>query len=113
MKNCLTYALSTWHRDGGYLLVRRSLAARMFGIRSRWHPVMWVPHFLHMSREGVITQYVPTEETVAEHQGHLLSFWLGLWHFDGRVITGDFECRLHWRRARGEDPRVPTLSCEA
>lgn len=110
MKNCLTYAFRTWVREGGYLLCRRSMAGAKFGIRSKWHPVSWVPHFLHMSREGVITQYVPTEAQVEEHAGDLFKFWLALWHFDGRVITGDFECRATWRQEHGEDERIPTLA---
>jgi hypothetical protein len=93
--------------------MRRSMAAKHFGIRSKWHPVMWVPHFLHMSKDGVITQYVPTPETVAEHTGSVWRFWMDLWHFEGRIVTGDFECVQAWkygvpdRRDRDEDDRLP------
>lgn len=96
MKNRLSYAFGKWRRDGGYIIVRRSLAASKFGIRSRWHPVYWVPHFLHMSKEGTITQYVPSERKVEEHQGNVWRFWLDLWHFEGCVVVGDFECRTVW-----------------
>lgn len=102
MKNCLSYAWGKLRAEGGYLMVRRSLAAKHFGIRSKWHPVTWVPHFLHMNKEGVITQYVPTREQVEEHEGNVWKFWLDLWHFEGRVITGDFECVRSWKN--GEEP---------
>lgn len=104
MQNCLSYALTKWRREGGYILVRRSLAGRKFGIASRWHPVSWVPHFLHMSKEGVITQYAPTEEQVEEHKGSVWKFWLSLWHFEGRVVHGDFECLAHWRESEDDEP---------
>lgn len=89
MKNCLTYATGKWQREGGYLVIRRSRAAARFGIKSRLHPVYWVPHFLHMSPDGVITQYVPPEAMVHEHSMSLWKFWLALWHFHGEVRTGD------------------------
>ena len=38
--NCLSYALSKWHEDGGYLVLRKS-AARAW------------PHALHIGDEGL------------------------------------------------------------
>ncbi len=100
MKNCLTYALGKYLREGGYLLVRQSLAARMFGV-SHWSPIRLVPHFLHMTEDGVVTQYVPTEEQIERHSRNLVLFWLSLWHFDGRVVEGGchvfnerFDCNI-------------------
>jgi hypothetical protein len=46
MSNCLLYALLTWYREGGYLVVRHS----KYG---------WWPHFLHQHKGGVVTHYVP------------------------------------------------------
>jgi len=44
--NCLFYAMWMWIKHGGYLMARWS---------------MWgcFPHFLHMSRSGVITHLKP------------------------------------------------------
>ena len=89
MRNCLTYALSMWLKHGGYLMIRKSRFVDEFPGATRWHPAHLVPHFLHRSREHVITQYTPTDADRAA-SAHLGGFsrWLKLWHFDGH-ISGD------------------------
>lgn len=89
MKNCLTYALKMWLQRGGYVLIRRSRFHEEFGPVSKWHPAFWVPHFLHRTKDHIVTQYVPTEEDRAagKYQSAFRK-WLKLWHFDG-VIAGD------------------------
>lgn len=94
MRNCLSYAVSKWWREGGYVVIRRSLAWELFGVAKRpWYSparlVVIVPHFLHVSRDGRMTQYVPTPEQVAEHKQCLLRFWLSLFFFRGQVVEGD------------------------
>ena len=87
--NCLTYALRKWWFVGGYLLVRRSQFSRVFNLKS-WHPLYWVPHFLHRDYQHNITQYLPTEEQKAEHQRLGVWWaWLHLWSFRGEVCGDD------------------------
>ena len=86
--NCLAYALRKWVTEGGSIIIRRSQLAEMFP-RPRWHPVNWLPHFLHRARCLEITQFVPTEATKERHQKiGLWRAWLELWSFEGEV-TGD------------------------
>ena len=89
MKNCLTYALGMWIRFGGYLLIRRSLLVTLHELGPR-HVFNLVPHFLHKSKYGVVTQLIRTdaENARAKELGPWLD-WLWLWHFDGHVVTGD------------------------
>lgn len=94
MRNCLTYALSMWWHHGGYLLVRRSLAWELFDVSNRpWWTFAWlvgcIPHFLHKSKNGVVTQYVPTPRQVEAHRKNILSFWFSLFSFEGMVVRGD------------------------
>ena len=91
MRNCLSYALVQWWRFGGSVRVRKSLLALDHGV-SWWHPFNLVPHFLHVSKAGVVTQYTPTLEQRHEwrQQGQWRE-WLRLWHFDGVVVYGDRE----------------------
>lgn len=59
---CLTYALRTWIRKGGYLCMRRSRS-------------LPIPHFLHAEKlEGC------THMTAVEYKG----FWRELWE----CVTG-------------------------
>jgi len=91
VKNCLTYAVGMWLRYGGYLLIRKSRFVEEFGAVSRWHPAHLVPHFLHRSKDHMITQYTVTEEARIASRGHSgFRKWLKLWHFEG-VIMGDDE----------------------
>ena len=90
MKNCLTYALRRWRERGGYLVIRRSQLASVFGLGKR-HPLRWVPHFLHMDRDStVLHHYCPTPE---QHDRDAKSShwwaWLRLWHFEGIEKRGD------------------------
>lgn len=89
--NCLSYALDKWKNDGGYLLVRRSHFARDFGIESKWHPVYWVPHFLHRSNAGVVTQYSPTQAQRErfKRRGPWSVVIQVLFHFEGEVVGDD------------------------
>lgn len=87
--NCLTYALSKWLDEGGYILVRKSRLRLLFP-RPWWHPVHLVPHFLHRDWNKVVTQYVPTADQDARHlKAGLWLAWLELWSFDGEVIGDD------------------------
>lgn len=45
---CLWYALDKWYLEGGYILFRKS---------SHW----CMPHVLHMTKDGLISHYVPPE----------------------------------------------------
>jgi len=55
--SCLFYAFWKWftedwiHQKDGYLLIRKS-------------KVGWWPHFLHMDKNGVITQWQPNNKLV-------------------------------------------------
>jgi len=89
VKNCLTYALGMWLKHGGYLLIRKSRFVDEFPGANWWHPAHLVPHFLHRSKEMVITQYLPTDaDRAASVKLGAFRRWLKLWHFDGH-ITGD------------------------
>lgn len=46
---CLWYALDRWHKDGGYLQLRRS---------GHW----CVPHVQHVTHDGELSHYVPFGE---------------------------------------------------
>jgi len=88
--NCLTYAFNKWLREGGYLLMRKSKLAEEFGIKSKWHPVSWVPHFLHRDKNHVVTQYTATDEQRAANQKRgVLKTWINLWNFEGEIIGDD------------------------
>jgi hypothetical protein len=89
MRNCLTYALGKFIREGGYLVMRKSHIASFHGV-GRYHPFHLVPHFLHMDRKGAVTQLgrTPEEQKKAKELGPLLD-WMWLWHFEGHIITGD------------------------
>ena len=89
MKNCLTYAVSQYMKNGGYLVMRKSQFAETIGA-GRWHVAHLVPHFLHMDSDKRITQYVPTEDQKLEMaQKGAFCQWLALWHFDGCVVEDD------------------------
>lgn len=89
MRNCLTYSLSMRIRHGGYLKYRRSMLASFHGKGSH-HILNLVPHFLHESKEGVVTQLVRTESENerAKKLGPWMD-WAWLWHFEGRVVYDD------------------------
>jgi hypothetical protein len=94
MKNCLTYAMKKWINEGGYLLIRRSCAFEAFGVKNDpWYSlrrlVWFVPHFLHCSYEGEITQFLPTAQQLEKDKKCLLRFFLSLWRFDGTIVKGD------------------------
>lgn len=89
MRNCLTYAVGMWIKHGGYVRVRRSMIVRLHCL-GPWHMFNLVPHFLHESKDGTITQLVRTdaENERAKKLGPWLD-WMWLWHFDGKVVYGD------------------------
>ena len=67
-RNCLSYALNRWHRDGGYFECRRS---------SHW----FAAHALHRSAAGEVTSYTPP--------GRLAKPTESLIGFSGVVVAGD------------------------
>lgn len=74
--------------------MRRSFAYELFDCHKKpwWHPwrLSWaIPHFLHKSYLGQITQYVPTANQVKKHRECMLKFFFSLWNFDGQVIEGN------------------------
>jgi len=89
MKNCLTYALGMWWKYGGYVKVRKSLIAKLHGV-GPWHWLNLVPHFLHQTRDGQVTQLVRSPEEIARAKelGPWLD-WLWLWHFQGQILNDD------------------------
>ena len=89
MKNCLTYALMKWIREGGCFMTRKSRFIEEFPGASKWHPAHLVPHFMHRDKAHNVTQYTVSEEDREASKHHSgLRKWLKLWHFNG-VITGD------------------------
>ena len=103
MRNCFTYALCAWAHQGGYLLIRRSLAYELFdgGSRPWWHCAwltLLVPHFLHQAQDGRITQYAPRPETVEKHRESMWRFWLALFWLDGEIVEGDRAICLRQKR---------------
>lgn len=69
--------------------MRRSLIARLHNV-GKWHVFNLVPHFLHESKEGVVTQLIRTpEENAAAVKAGPWRDWVSLWHFEGRIVTGD------------------------
>lgn len=83
--NCFTYALRAWRLDGGYLLITHS--ARLRSLASKRSLLYWVPHFLHMSDGGIVTEYVPTDDVVEQHKNNKWLLWLQLWSHKGRKVT--------------------------
>lgn len=85
LKNCLTYALYKFFTEGGRILIRRSYFSRDFNL-SKWNILYWVPHFLHKTKKGYITEYVPTDAQKEKFEKY--GFWyilLTLIHIDGYV----------------------------
>jgi hypothetical protein len=68
LSNCLIYALRKWWREGGYILIR-------------WSTYYPGPHFLHMSRAGEITSFVPVDDK----RRRLIPPPL----FRGKIVKGD------------------------
>ena len=94
MKNCLTFAVASWWLYGGHIRVRRSLLAEDFDV-PWWHPFHLVPHFLHVSPNGIVMQYAPTQKQREEwRQGPQWRAWLRLWHFEGQIMYGDREWEI-------------------
>lgn len=87
--NCFTYAFSKWRKEGGYVRVRRSLLAELKGV-NRFHVYNLLPHFLHESKEGVLTQYKPMkyEDDYIKKASFLRVLWKYLLH-DGYIAYGD------------------------
>ncbi len=89
MRNCLTYALGMMIRQGGYIRMRRSMLVKLHGL-GPWHIFNLVPHFLHESKDGRITQLVRTDEENAKAKALGPWYdWLWLWSFSGRIIEDD------------------------
>jgi hypothetical protein len=90
-RNCLTYAISMWIKHGGYIKMRKSLIAELHGC-GKYHILNLVPHFLHQTREGKVTQLVRTKEEniKAKKFGPFLD-WLWLWHFNGEIVEEDVQ----------------------
>ena len=66
--NCLEHSLDQWHRQGGYLVLRKS---------THW----LVPHVLHMTDKQELTHYAPpTNLPTPLHS---------LFGFRGRVLVDD------------------------
>ncbi len=63
-RNCISYALTRWHEDGGALRIVRS---RHWGM----------PHVMHEAKDGTVTHYVPHRTLGKPIQS--------LWGFDGKV----------------------------
>lgn len=89
--NCLTYAVRKLFYEGGYLMIRRSQFAEVMGIKNKWNPFYWTPHFLHRSKDTkIVTQYLPTEEQIKKHKEmSCLVAWFQLWNFDGEIVGDD------------------------
>lgn len=59
---------------------------------SKWHLLNLVPHFLHETQDGEVTQLVPNDEEEANvRKRGPWAEWLMLLHFKGKVVSGD-EC---------------------
>lgn len=72
VRNCFTYVINKMKNEDGYILIRRSRLNQEYNISSKWHPISWLPHFLHRSVDGVITQYTITEEQLkADHSSSM------------------------------------------
>lgn len=66
--NCLWYALDMWHAAGGALRFVKS---------THW----FMPHVQHVSKTGVLTQFVPPSD--------LKQPWHSVFGFEGVVEVGD------------------------
>lgn len=78
-----------WIKHGGYIRVRRSLIVKLHGLGKR-HIFNLVPHFLHETKDGKITQLVRTaeENKRAKELGPWFD-WMWLWYFEGEVLEND------------------------
>ena len=65
---CLWYALDKWNKEGGYIMFRKS---------DHW----CMPHVLHLSKDNVLTHYVPPDK--------LKYPWHSIFGFKGHVKTED------------------------
>ena len=75
--NCLTWAVSKWNSDGGYLVIR-------WGVSNKYSWLRW-PHFLWLDEKyhTVLQHYMPVEENPADKHT-LPAPW-----FDGKETVGD------------------------
>ena len=94
-KNCLTYAICTWFKykketgNGGYIKIRKSLIAELHGV-GRYNILHLVPHFLHETVDGKVTQLVRNDQENARAKKLGPWFdWLWLWRFEGKIVEGD------------------------
>ena len=65
---CLFYAVGKWVKEGGYLKIRAS------------HYSQLLPHFLHESKDGKVSQFVPDSPKIR---------WLCPLWFKGHIKYGD------------------------
>lgn len=89
-RNCITWAVPRWLKNGGHLVIRRS-EFRNYPFRhpaARWL-AKWVPHVMWITPDGILLHYTVTP---AQHD----AYWdKGLWaviksavHFEGVVLVG-------------------------
>lgn len=107
--NCLVYAYWMQVFHGGAIMRRRSFIAKVLEIKSRWHPLWWVPHYKHQmpydpehpDQSLKITQYTLNAEQQQRFRdlsnrytlfgikfGRLLA-WFNFWWFHGTVCDDD------------------------
>lgn len=116
IKNCFTYVIGKMKNEGGYILIRPSRLNQEYNITSNWHPMSCLPHFLHKSNDGVVTQYTVSDKQLTTDQNSIWTYsikyvfgsLLGMlffvlilfniamillfsmfWSFDGKIIGDD------------------------
>ena len=79
--NCLSYALTKWDNEGGYLVIRWCRCSKHTWLK--WPHFLWLDKKYHAQLEHII----PTGEDVRVEQDHTLPRpW-----FKARVVRGDPE----------------------
>ena len=86
MNNCFIYVIRKMISEGGYFIYRRSKLAEEYNLNYKWNPMRYMPHFLHMSKDGKITQYTVSDDAIVNktRSDHVMNF------IGGSIVGGGF-----------------------
>lgn len=105
-KNCFTYVVRKLIKEGGSVIIRQSGIVSDLKVTSKYHPVYWMVHFMHMSKAGEITEYTLSTQQVAKlyaNRGdvvrdHVLGGIIGLfsWFIMIQILVVGYICSIFY-----------------
>lgn len=100
--NCFTYVVRKLFKEGGSIIIRQSGIVSDLNVKSKYHPVYWMVHFMHMSKVGEITEYtIPTQHVTKMYENksvvirdHLLGGVIGIlsWIIMMQILVVGYIC---------------------